>query len=198
MKASSFLRGAVTGIVALSALAMVADHEREPAGFFGSRFEGPTPPLVLPDDRGGTFDLAARHDGVTMVTFGYRHCPDVCPTILADLRAVLDRLGRRADQVRVVFVTLDPARDTALPLRAYLASFAPAGQAFLGLVGDDAATARRWGVTVRPAEGGRFFDHTATVIAIDGHGRARLRYGIGQIDDAPRVARDVERLLRDG
>lgn len=198
----SMVRGAVLGVVALSALAVMALHGREPAGFFGSRFEGPTPSLVLPDDHGGTFDLARRHDGITLVTFGYRHCPDVCPTILADLHTVLDRLGRQADRVRVVFVTLDPARDTAATLQDYLASFAPRdGHAFLGLVGDDAATAgtaRRWGVTVRPAEGRRYFDHTALVIAIDRHGRARLRYGVGQIDDAPRVASDIKTLLHDG
>lgn len=60
------------------------------------------------------------------------------------------------------------------------------------------AAARLWGVTWRPDEGGRFFDHTAMVVAIDGHGRTRLRYGVGQLDDAPRVADDVERLLHDG
>lgn len=202
MKAASFFRGAVIGVTALVAAAAFTSRERDPSDFFGSRFEDPTPSLVLPDDTGGSFDLAARHEGVTLVTFGYTHCPDVCPTILADLRAVLDRLGQQAARVQVVFVTLDPKRDTAATLRGYLSSFAPAdGRAFVGLVGNEvstAAAARGWGVTSRPAAGDRFFDHTATVVAIDGHGRARLRYGVGQIDNASRVARDVERLLRDG
>lgn len=203
MKTRSYRRGAVIGAAAVIVLAGVALRRPQgSAAFFGSSFEGPTPALLLPDDRGGTFDLAQHHDGITLITFGYRHCPDVCPTILADLHAVLGRLGAQAGRVRVVFVTLDPKRDAAATLRDYLASFAPpGGRVFLGLVGDDAATAataRRWGVTVRSVEGGRYFDHTATVVAIDGHGRARLRYGVGQIDDAPRVADDIEKLLRDG
>lgn len=202
VKAAPVLQGAVIGVLTLCALSALQFRGHESVDFFGSRFEGPTPSLVLPDDTGGNFDLATRHEGVTLVTFGYTHCPDVCPTILADLRAMLLRLGPQAPRVQVVFVTLDPKRDTAATLREYLSSFAPEeGRAFVGLVGDKvstAAAARGWGVTSRPAEGGRFFDHTATVVAIDGHGRARLRYGIGQIDDAPHVARDVERLLRDG
>lgn len=199
-RARSF-RVAFIGTGAILAIACAASRGHHRTTFFGSRFVGPTPSLVLPNVAGGTFDLAARHGGVTLVTFGYRHCPDVCPTILADLGAVLHRLGQQADRVQVVFVTLDPKRDGAEPLRDYLASFTPVdGRPFVGLVGDEdttAATARRWGITWRPAEGGRFIDHTAIVVVIDEHGRARLRYGVAQIDDIRRVARDIGKLLHE-
>lgn len=201
MKRSILLRAAIIGAIVCLALASVVSSGHNRTAFFGSRFEGPTPALVLPDDRGATFDLATRQGGVTLVTFGYRHCPDVCPTILADLRAVLDRLGRQADRVQVVFVTLDPKRDNAEALRDYLASFTPAdGRPFVGLVGDEdatAAAARRWGITWRPTEERRFIDHTAIVVAIDEHGRARLRYGVGQIDGITSVARDIGKLLHE-
>ena len=86
---------------------------------------GTAPLLVLPNDRGGTFDLAAHRGGIVLVYFGYTHCPDVCPATLNRLDAVSELLGEDRRRVEQVFVTLDPRRDTPELLRAYLSNFDP-------------------------------------------------------------------------
>ncbi len=155
--------------------------------------------LALPGADGHAFDLAAERGRVVLVYFGYTHCPDVCPSTLTDLGAVVARLRADAGRVRVVFVTLDPGRDTAPVLRDYLASFDPDGAApFVGLVGGPdelVRAARAWGVTWRGAEGGAYLDHTSVVTAVGPDGRARLRYGYAQSADPVALARDVEGLL---
>lgn len=159
----------------------------------------PRLPLALPGMDGRPFDIGAERGRVVLVYFGYTHCPDVCPSTLADLRDVVGRLGPDAGRVRVVFVTLDPRRDTGPLLADYLASFAPeAGAPFVGLVADEAAlaaAARAWGVTWRSAEGGAYLDHSSVVTAVGPDGRARLRYGYSQSADPAALARDVEGLI---
>lgn len=161
----------------------------------------PAPPLVLADDSGGRFDLAAERGRVVLVYFGYTACPDVCPTTLGTLAQVLDRLGPAGEQVRTVFVTLDPARDTPPVLRDYLANFAGAGgRAPIGLTDQAdriAAAAHAWGVTWRAVSGGAFFDHTSVVTAVAPNGDLRLRYGFSQLGEPGSVARDVRQLLRE-
>lgn len=161
---------------------------------------GPAPPLVLADDRGSRFDLAAERGRVVLVYFGYTACPDVCPTTLGILAQVLDRLGPQREQVRTVFVTLDPARDTAPVLRDYLANFADAGgRSPIGLTdeaGRIAAAAQAWRITWKPAVGGAFIDHSSVVAAVAPNGQLRLRYGFSQLGDPGPVARDVLHLLR--
>ena len=75
---------------------------------------------------------------VVVLFFGYTHCPEVCPTTLADLAQVVRLLGKDAGKVQVLFVTLDPERDTAEVLAKYVPSFNPS---FIGLYGDTGATA---------------------------------------------------------
>ena len=162
----------------------------------------PRLPLALPETDGRTFDIAKARGRVLLVYFGYTHCPNVCPSTLSDLHDALGHLGPDADRVRVVFVTLDPRRDTGSRLASYLASFATDGGApFLGLVGNADAladAAHTWGVTWRSAEGGDFFDHTSVVTAVGPDGRARLRYGYSQSADPIALARDIEGLLHGG
>ena len=159
----------------------------------------PRLPLALPGMDGRPFDIGAERGRVVLVYFGYTHCPDVCPSTLADLRDAVGRLGPDAGRVRVVFVTLDPRRDTGPLLADYLASFAPeAGAPFVGLVADGAAlaaAAQVWGVTWRSAEGGAYLDHSSVVTAVGPDGRARLRYGFSQSADPAALARDVEGLI---
>ena len=160
---------------------------------------GPRLALALPGTDGRPFDIADERGRVVLVYFGYTHCPDVCPSTLADLRDAVGRLGPDAGRVRVVFVTLDPRRDTGPLLAEYLASFAPDGGApFVGLVGSEGAlavAARAWGVTWRSADGGAFLDHSSVVTAVGPDGRARLRYGYSQSADPAAVARDLESLI---
>lgn len=158
---------------------------------------GRTPSLVLPNDRGGTFDLAAHRGEIVLVYFGYTHCPDVCPETLNRLDAVSEHLGPERRRVEQVFVTLDPRRDTPELLRAYLSYFDPAPVGLSGSPEAVAAAARAWGVTWRPAEGGAFIDHTSLVAVVGPDGRERLRYGFSQLGDPAAVARDLRHILHE-
>jgi len=196
----AFLRALVFGIIGGgTALWAAAGHPASHFAYAGTPVAArPVIPLSLPDDRGGRFDLS-RHSGqVVLVYFGYTHCPDICPTTLGRITDTMRDLGPDARRVLAVFVTLDPARDTAPVLRAYLANFDPPP---LGLTADPAATAtaaRDWGVAWRFADGGRYIDHTSVVILVGPDGHVRLRYGFSQLQDSRILATDIRHLLHDG
>ena len=94
----------------------------------------PKPAINLPDTSGRPFNLLAETNGyVTVLYFGYTHCPDICPTHMANIAAALHHLPATVDsRIKVVFVTTDPARDTGPVLRAWLDNFDPS---FIGLTG---------------------------------------------------------------
>ena len=92
----------------------------------------PAAPFVLRDSAGTVFDLSATRGEVAVIFFGYTHCPDICPTVLADWRKVADSLGTDADKVHFVFVSVDPERDTPALVQRYAARFSPR---FRGLTG---------------------------------------------------------------
>jgi len=136
----------------------------------------------------------------TLLYFGYTFCPDVCPTTLADLKAMNTALGDKADKAQVVFVTLYPARDTPERLDAYLNAFDPS---FMGLTGTPAAidaAATEFGVYYQKREvegaGGYLVDHTSTVSVLDPKGRLRMvfPYGVAGAD----IAADLKYLMRRG
>jgi protein SCO1 len=175
-------------------------YSRSSDGFsyVGTRVRsGAVPSLKLPNDRGGTFDLAAHHGGIVLVYFGYTHCPDVCPATLNRLDAVLELLGADQRRVEQVFVTLDPRRDTPELLRAYLSNFDPVPVGLTGSPEAVAATARAWGVSWRPAKGGAYIDHTSLAVVVGPDGRERLRYGFSQLGDPAAVARDISHILHE-
>jgi protein SCO1/2 len=94
-----------------------------------------TPPKIAPDFsmtdvQGQSFSLGSQKGKITLLFFGYTNCTDECPTTLAIVNQAISNLGEKASQVVFVFVTVDPERDTAAVLRAYLAKFNPA---FIGL-----------------------------------------------------------------
>ena len=134
---------------------------------------------------------------VVVIFFGYTHCPDVCPTTLSEMRQVMQMLGKDADRLQVLFVTVDPARDTPELLSKYVPSFNPT---FLGLFGDTKATekvAADFRIIYRVAAGktpdSYTVDHTAASLVFDPQGRLRLfiNYGLG----ADKIAPDIKRLL---
>lgn len=134
---------------------------------------------------------------VVLLYFGYTHCPDACPTTLANLTTVLQKLGARAKDVRVLFVTVDPARDTLSLLRAYVASFAPQIDGLRGTDDEIASLARRYRVLYRvtPASAGQDVQvmHASSTFFFDRDGRARLV--TTNTDDTVAIAGDIERLL---
>lgn len=152
----------------------------------------------LSDSRGRMRTLKDFRGKVVLLSFGYTHCPDVCPTTLAQLADVMDRLGRDAQRVQVLFVTLDPLRDTPEKLGSYLPFFNPT---FIGLWGDEtsiAAVAREFHVFYQKRDigsrSGYVLDHTAGIYAFDSAGRLRLFMGYDSpVND---IVHDVRLLLR--
>jgi protein SCO1/2 len=136
---------------------------------------------------------------LVVLFFGYTHCPDICPTTLADMAAVMKQLGSDAARVQVLFVTLDPERDTAEVLATYAPAFDPG---FIGLYGDAAATQRaakefKIFYEKRPASapGAYTVDHSAQSYVLDAQGRMRLFVRQDRI--AQDLAEDLRALLRE-
>ncbi len=133
---------------------------------------------------------------IVMVYFGYTHCPDACPTTLATLATAIRGLGADAARVRVLFITVDPKRDTPAALKSYVNFFGPQ---FVGLRGDDAeltALSKRYRIAyhLEPPDryGNYAVDHSSAIFIFDGTGRARLLGSEG--DGAAKIAQDLRRL----
>lgn len=159
----------------------------------------------LLDTHGGPYDWSAQQGHPVLVFFGYTHCPDVCPLTMARLARVLQQLGPQGRDVHVVFVSLDPQRDTPPVLRAYLDALLPAAQGLRGDAADTARAAAQWGVHWRragapgQAAGGDddyWIDHTAAVTLVGPHGHLRARYGYAQLAAHDLLLQDLRTLLR--
>lgn len=151
----------------------------------------------LTDHHGQLRHLADFRGKAVVLFFGYTQCPDVCPTTLAAMRAAMNRLGQDADRVQVLFVSLDPARDTPQLLAEYVPSFHPS---FIGLRGDEAsiaALARDFKVfySKQPGTtpGSYSIDHSTGSYVFDPQGRLRLMVRHGELPE--NVAADLKLLL---
>lgn len=139
--------------------------------------------LSLPDTEGRARSLADWRGKLVVVFFGFAQCPDVCPTTLAELAAVRKQLGDDGARVQVVFVTLDPERDTAQVLRAYVASFGNDIVALRGTPEQTLAATKDFKVFYAKVPGktesSYTIDHTAGAFVFDTKGQVRLfvRYG---------------------
>jgi len=197
---ASALMRARLGAVALGlALSLVAGCSRETPYHLQS-IKGLMPRLEfqLTDDEGRAVSAERYRGSLVLLYFGYTHCPDVCPTTLAGLGNALGRLGAEASKVKVLFVTVDPARDTAPVLKRYMSYFGPQ---FIGLRGDDEALRpliRRYRVAYHrdpPDQNGNYaVEHSSIVFVFDAQGRARLLARDSDTPDA--VAQDLHRLLQ--
>jgi protein SCO1/2 len=153
----------------------------------------------LTDHNGKTRTLADFRGKVVALSFGYTHCPDVCPTTLADLARTMEILGKDADRVQVLFITVDPERDTPEVMAQYVPAFDPS---FLGLYGDAQATAqvaKAFYVDYRKQptkSGGYNVDHGVGTFLVDPSGKVRLRAPFGQRADW--LADDIRLLLAGG
>ncbi len=150
----------------------------------------------LKDPQGRTRTLADFKGKAVVLFFGYTQCPDVCPTTLASLAEAMKRLGPDADRVQVLFVTVDPERDTPALLAQYVPAF---DRRFLGLYGDADATARtakEFKVLYQKVAGptGNYtMDHSAGTYVFDPQGRLRLYVSNGQGPDV--FVHDLRELL---
>ncbi len=150
---------------------------------------------------GAPVSAADFHGKVTLLYFGYTLCPDFCPTTLTNLAAILQRLGKQADQVRVLFVTVDPNRDSLPVLKQYAALFAPQIVGLRGTPDALAALARRYRVaySVMPAQNGHPYEvtHSSIVYVFDQDGNARLLVSsmATQKPDIDGTTQDLRRLI---
>lgn len=137
----------------------------------------------LKDHRGQPFELNQLEGKLVMLFFGYTYCPDICPTELGNMAAVFDALGEQAERVQGVFVSLDPARDTAEVLANYVSYFHPE---MLGLTGSQVEIERvtqQYRVSYQRherADGGYSIDHSANLYLINTEGEltAVVPYGL--------------------
>jgi protein SCO1 len=131
-----------------------------------------------------------------LLYFGYTHCPDECPTTLSNIASALRRLGPTAQNVRVLFVSVDPGRDTIQVLRRYVRAFAPEIDGLRGSDDETAAFARRYRVlySVTPASPGHAYDvmHSDSVFLFDRTGRAR--FVLTSTRDSAALAAWIEKL----
>ncbi|HEY8048527.1 MAG TPA: SCO family protein [Ramlibacter sp.] len=151
----------------------------------------------LPDTDGRMRSLADFKGKVVALFFGYTQCPDVCPTTMTELAQARQKLGADGDKLQVLFITVDPERDTPKVLKAYMGNFDPS---FIGLVPTAAQleqVAKDFKVYYKKVDGptptSYTMDHSAATYIYDPEGRLRLyaRYGNG-----PQVlVSDIEKLL---
>jgi protein SCO1 len=152
--------------------------------------------FTLTDHTGKTRTLADFRGKAVVVFFGYTRCPDYCPTTLAELKVAKQQLGEDGKRLQVLFVTLDPERDSQKLLANYATAFDPS---FLGLYGDAEATARvakEFKVFYQKASGktpGSYtVDHTVASYVFDPQGRLRLLVRSGNV---PNLVADLRTLL---
>jgi protein SCO1/2 len=159
--------------------------------FKGATIEPPdmATEFTLINQDGQPFRLTDQRGKVVVIFFGYTNCPDICPATMSDMQVVMNRLGDQRDQLKVVFITVDPDRDTSERLQRFIGMF---DSDIVGLTGDAETLnavykAYGAGATRRDLPDsalGYAMDHTATSTVIDKQGQRRLLFGFGTpVDD---------------
>ncbi|UWU69678.1 SCO family protein [Bradyrhizobium sp. NC92] len=153
-------------------------------------------PFQLTDQNGKAVTDKGLKGKPTLIFFGYTHCPDVCPTSLFEISEVLRALGKDADKVNAIFISVDPERDTPATMKDYLSSFDPHLQ---GLSGDPAETAkvitsyRVYAKKVPTKDGDYTMDHTALIYLMDRDGRFVSPFNLKRTPEEAAV--DLKRYL---
>lgn len=186
------------GILALVAVALVV--YLQPPSFYGSRIEPPADmgDFTLQSASGpvSTSDFRGRY---VILYFGYTSCPDVCPLTLGSVKQALTRLGADAAQFQVIFISVDPARDTPAMLADYTGRFTPD---FIGLTGSDtelAVVAKQYGIFYKlnePDSENGFYtvDHTSSTLVLDRQGQLLLTWPYGLQPNE--LASDMQALIK--
>ncbi|MBB4263464.1 MULTISPECIES: SCO family protein [unclassified Bradyrhizobium] len=153
-------------------------------------------PFQLTDQNGKAVTDKSLKGKPTLIFFGYTHCPDVCPTSLFEISEVLRAMGKDADKVNAVFISVDPERDTPATMKEYLSSFDPHLE---GLSGDPAETAkvitsyRVYAKKVPTKDGDYTMDHTALIYLMDRDGRFVSPFNLKRTPDE--AAADLKKYL---
>ncbi len=153
-------------------------------------------PFQLVDQNGRPFTDADLKGKWHLVFFGYTHCPDVCPTTLNELALAMDRLGKERDKVGIVFITVDPERDTPAVMKDYIASFDAPVTALTGTQEQVSAAEKAYRVysAKHPTQGGDYdMDHSAVIYVMDPQGRFTATFTPDT--GADQVAERLEKLI---
>jgi protein SCO1 len=201
IKSAAWLLGEPAGLSALLLIGTVltaCSHADAPWKLTDVSGHLPDLSFNLTDDNGQPVTGHSFEGQTTLVYFGYTHCPDVCPETMARLMQVVQQLGPDAKDVRIVFITVDPARDTPAALHAYVRAFD--AEHAIGLTGTDSAVegiAKRYRVAYqmekRDAKGAYDVTHSSAVYIFDSHGHARLL--ATETDSIETIANDVRRVV---
>lgn len=169
--------------------------------YHGSAYNpAPASDFTLTGVDGNPLSLHDLSGKTVLLFFGYTHCPDVCPTTLANARQILDGLGNDAANTRFLFITVDPTRDTPADLAAYTAHFHPD---IIGLTGNPATLQTvydAYGIIVEtnphPDRASEYeVTHTARMYLIDPRGQLRLTYAFGTLTDD--IITDIQHILKE-
>ena len=184
----------------LAALSVLAGCHSGPASFQSTDITGADfgRTFTLTDHNGRQRSLEDFRGQVVVMFFGFTHCPDVCPTTLAELAGAIRKLGPAGEKVQVLLVTVDPERDTAALLAKYVTAFDPKFLALRGSADETARVAKEFKVIYQKVAGPRpenyAMDHSAGSYIFDRQGRLRLYVGYGR--GAEVFAHDIDLLLK--
>lgn len=178
---------------------LVACQQGSSASFIGTDLTGTLfgKPLSLTDHTGKLRSMNDFKGKVVVLFFGYTHCPDVCPTTMSDLKQTMKLLGDKADDVQVLFVTVDPERDTQEVLAQFVPGFDPRFIGLRGTVEEVAANLIEYKVYAakvsEPGKSGYTMDHSAGLYVFDKTGAPRIYLGYGEKPE--NIAHDLRLLL---
>ena len=203
MKASR--RMVALGVLIAGGLAIwFVSNQLCPGESFGHKWSKPAPDFRLTSQDGQPFQLSSLRGNVVLLTFGFTHCPNICPTTLANLAAIHRQLSSPEQaKVRAVFVSIDPARDTPEVLKDYVPFFDPG---FVGVTGSPeeiARVAKDYGVSYEKAyqqsnDSKNYYtvSHSTYIYLIDVRGQLRLFFDPEQLRQPHRVITEVRNALR--
>ena len=186
-------------LIVFTFLLLLASCTPKPVAFVGTDITGADFPkgISLTDHNGKRRSMSDFKGKVVATFFGYTHCPDVCPTTMVDLKQAMQLLGDKSDQVQVLFVTLDPQRDTQAVLSQFVPSF---DKRFIGLWGSLQETAETMAMykifyakVKGTTEANYTIDHSAGMYIFDKSGNVRLYVSYGT--KAADIASDINKLL---
>jgi protein SCO1/2 len=198
-KGASFAARGLALLVAAVAVGpcLTACAPKSPSGPAAEQSQGPGGPFQLVDQNGRAADQSVLEGKWTVVFFGYTFCPDFCPTALTTLGRAIDQLGPKGDQVQVVFITVDPNRDTPSQLKTYLSSKV-FPKHIIGLTGSSdriAQAARAYDVYYQKDGDGPNYsvDHSTALYLMDPKGRFRRVIAEGLTPDE--VSRQISEAM---
>lgn len=191
-----FITGILVGLTAV----VLGVYFLRPRPFHGMVLQSPelAHDFTLNAANGKTVSLEDYRGKLVVLYFGYTFCPDVCPATLSTMKEAMKLMGRKADDVQFIMISVDPERDTPEKIAEYVAYFHPS---FIGVTGEPdelAEIAALYGIYYQKHEGtaatGYLVDHTATMVVIDREGYIKLILPFGITGEE--VASDLKQLLR--